>query len=41
MLFRSDTIYRVRVGVYANRGQARAAARELASRGFPATVVGR
>jgi rare lipoprotein A len=34
-----DTVYRVRIGAYADRAQATAAARDLASRGYQALVV--
>jgi rare lipoprotein A len=36
-----ETLYRVRVGAYLDRGQARTAAQALTSRGFPALIVDR
>jgi len=36
-----ETLYRVRIGPYPDRSQARTAAQDLASRGFPAIVVDR
>jgi rare lipoprotein A len=35
----SETVYRVRIGAYADRAQATAAARDLATRGYQALVV--
>ena len=34
-----ETVYRVRIGAYADRAQATAAARDLATRGYQALVV--